>query len=261
MDEHVQNLEAAEKAALGVLGQQLAGHLGVAGGTFNLVNVILGRAPEVPVRQVSPARAVATALLLRLAGDLRCVAFLAPRGYPLQAVTLVASMYEAAYTMGAIGTDNDTAQRWLDHDYPTRPFFSNIQSLTLDVLNKMGHANPEEQVRLEYQVYRQLCMGKHANPLLQQQHGFLRLENALAAVVGPTTGEEAERAGSFALEHGTRFAQMGADSFLRHHVPADRRGNLPETLVGLGRQRLHLHEQAMARGWDKDPTPGRWRLE
>src|SRR5437762_3194527 len=92
----VETLEAAEQAAFTVLGRQLAEHLAVAGDTFNFVNTVLGAAPEMPVRDVSPSRMVATALLLRVANDLRCVGFLVPRGYPLQAVTLVASMYEGA---------------------------------------------------------------------------------------------------------------------------------------------------------------------
>ena len=93
---HVESLEAAERAAFEVLSRQLAGHLALTGDTFNFLNRVLGGAPEVPVREVSQARKVATALFLRLTNDLRGVAFLAPRGYPLQAVSLVAPMYEGA---------------------------------------------------------------------------------------------------------------------------------------------------------------------
>jgi proline racemase len=101
--DHVESLEAAERAAIEVLSQQLAEHLALAGDTFNFLNRVLGGAPEMPVREVSHARKVATALFLRLTNDLRCVAFLAPRGYPLQAVSLVAPMYEGAYTMVVVG--------------------------------------------------------------------------------------------------------------------------------------------------------------
>jgi hypothetical protein len=257
---HIEALDAAEEAAFKLLGAKLTAHLALAGDTFNFLNAVLGAAPEIPVRQVSPSRMVTTALLLRLTNDLRCVGYLAPRGYELQAVSLVAPMYEAAYTMVVIGANDEMAQRWIEHDDPTQTFYGNIKTLTLDGLKKLEHRTPEEQVKKEYLIYRQLCMGKHVNPLLQQQHGFVRAERTLTAVVGPMTDEQSERAGWFALEHASRLAHMGAHTFLLHHVPGERATDLWKALLDLGRRRDQLGDQATARGWDRDPTPDRWKL-
>ena len=53
---------------------------------------------------------------------LRCAALLAHRGYVVQACRLVASMYEVAFTLAFIGSDDGLAQEWVDHDHPTRSF-------------------------------------------------------------------------------------------------------------------------------------------
>ena len=92
---------------------------------------------------MSQARKVATVLLLRMRDDLRCAGLPALRGYQLQACSLVASIYEAAFAIAAIDSDNDLAQEWIDHDDPNHPF---RQALTLTemALRKLGIPDPEK---------------------------------------------------------------------------------------------------------------------
>jgi len=79
---------------------------------------------------------VAVTLVFRLANDLRSVQMLAGTGYPVQALALVASMYEVAHTAAFIGNDESLAQEWLDHDDPTR-LFRNVRLLTKKALTKL----------------------------------------------------------------------------------------------------------------------------
>jgi hypothetical protein len=60
---------------------------------------------------------------------LLAAALVAPRGYALQALTLVGSIYETAYTIAAIGSDDVLADEWINHDDPTRPY-KNARHLT-----------------------------------------------------------------------------------------------------------------------------------
>lgn len=77
---------------------------------FNLIGNAMSRLPEFHLPEVSQSRKLVTALLLRLSNDLRAAALLALRGYPLQATALVASMFEVAYCVAYIGSDDSRAQ-------------------------------------------------------------------------------------------------------------------------------------------------------
>ena len=155
------SLSETERDALETLEPELRKHAQLTELAFNTIGIITSRAPELPIREVSQPRKVCVTLLVRLSNDLRCAALLALRGYAVQALSLVASMYEAAYTIAAIGSDDNLAQDRIDHDDPTHSF-RNVRSLTLDGLKKLGHPDPKSQLKTEYRVYRQLCLGKHS---------------------------------------------------------------------------------------------------
>lgn len=158
-------LEAAERQAVSALAGELAGHLALTEKAFNLIGVAVSSLPEVVVRDLSQSRKVVTALLVRLSNDLRSAVLLAVRGYALQAATLVASMYETAYTIAAVGSNDNLADDWINHDDPTKPF-RQVQDLTSAGLVKLGVPNADAQAKIEYRTYRQLCLAKHVNPLL-----------------------------------------------------------------------------------------------
>lgn len=188
----------AERRALEVLEPELTRHAALTEFAFNVIRAAQSQVPERPVPDVPLSTRVAAILLVRLSNDLRCAALLALRGYAVQAASLVASMYEEAYTIAAIGSDEELARQWVTHDNPTRQF-RDVRTLTQDGLAKMGHPDPEAQARVEYRVYRQLCIPKHANPLFQMQHGIRLQEGSVVAMNGPDTSEAAIRAAWFAL--------------------------------------------------------------
>jgi hypothetical protein len=88
------------------IGGILRAHFALVDDVFNFLNGVLGAAPEVPLREVSLARHVATGLLVRIANDLRCMTMSALSGYPLQAAAVVATMYEVACAAVCIDSDD-----------------------------------------------------------------------------------------------------------------------------------------------------------
>ena len=225
---------------------------------FDAIGLVLEGASEVLSRQVSPSRAVTTMLLVRLANDLRGAALLALRGYPLQAATLVGSMFEAAYTAAYIGGDDTLAQEWINHVDPTT-CFRGIGQLIRDVIATMPMREVEREPVMEWKYgdYKKLCLAKHVNPLLQR-HGTERRGADIAVIVGPTTGPDAVRMAWFALEQAVGLAILAASSVLQHHVPSDRRGEAREAVAAVEAERTALSRLAIARGWAEDPFPGRW---
>ena len=259
MDGRGESLGDAERRALEALEPELNRHGTLTVFAFNVIGTVLSRVPVLAVREVPLSTRVAVNLLIRLSNDLRCAAVLALRGYAVQAASLVASMYEEAYTITLIGSDEELARKWVKHDDPTSSF-RKLRTLMRDALAKLRHPNPEAQTRVEYRVYQQLCMPKHANPLFQMQHGIRLQEGSVVAMNGPDTSESAIRAAWFALEHAAGLAFLALASFVTNHVPPGARGDLMRQVEAIGVVRKELEAAGIERWGSKDPFPGRWRV-
>lgn len=107
--DHTLNLGEAERQAIDRLDPELRRPGLLSQRASNLIGTVLTRMPEARLRDVSQSRKVATSLLVRVQNDLRCASLLALRGYPDQACTLIASIYEAAMTIGVVGSDDRVA--------------------------------------------------------------------------------------------------------------------------------------------------------
>jgi len=258
-DDRGEPLGDAERRALEVLEPELNRHGALTMFAFDVICTAVSRVPELPVLDVPLSTRVAVNLLVRLSNDLRCAALLALRGYAVQAASLVASMYEEAYTIAAIGSDDKLARQWVEHDDPTRTF-GNVPTLTRHALAELGHPNPRAQARVEYRIYQQLCMPKHANPLFQMQHGARLRDGSVVAMNGPDTSEPAIRAAWFALEHAAALVFVALASFVTNHVPREARDNLMTQVKTIGAGRKELEAAGIKRWGSKDPFPGRWRV-
>ena len=252
-------LTEAEESAAATLEPELRGHGELTLRAYEALELVLEALPEVPVQSVRLSRVAATQLLVRLANDLRTAALLAIRGYPLQAATLVASMFEVAYTVAYIDGDDELARQWGSHNDPTR-LFRPIRQLVRDVIAKLPipAAEGDAAVERKYRDYRQLCLAKHVNPLLQRQHGLERQGKDIAVLVGPTTHSDAIRVGWFALEQAAGLAFLAGSALLQHHVPAGRQSEACTALSGVETERNELAQRALARGWGENPFPDRW---
>jgi hypothetical protein len=254
-------LSDAELRAARELEPQLRDHLTLTTNTYNAIGRVLEHIPRGPLAEVPASLRVALKLLLRLANDVHSAALLALRGYPLQAAALIASVYEVAFTIAFIGDDDHLAQQWVDHDDPTRPF-RNAKKMTRLVVEKLGIPNAEIRVGEYFRVYRQLCLAKHANPLLQSRFGIDVRTDVVVHSNGPDTSEQAVRVAWFALQHGAGLVFIALVNFWKSHL---RKYCDPDTLVALGQvvetigaTRERLQNAAVARWGTDDPFPGRW---
>jgi hypothetical protein len=200
-----------------------------------------------------PSLKVCGALMARLSNDVHCASMLAVSGYPAQVVSLVASAFETAHCIVAIGDDDPAAEHWIEHEDPTTPFMS-IRELLRRSLT--GSGVPANVLEAEYRVYRQLCMVKHANPLIQRQLG-IEVEGAVTVFNGPDCSEESIRAIWFGLEHAARLASFAAVRFARVHLPGVHL-DLVKRIEAVASHRKQLERRAKSRWGTADPCPGRW---
>lgn len=250
----------AEKEAFEALASEMAEHDRLARDAYDLIGATVTCIPERPVDESPLVTRVAVALLGRLSNDLRCTANLARTGYSLQALTLAASIYEGAFTVSYIGADEELAQQWRDHNDPLQSFRP-VRELTIGGLRNLGiePLQLEQQVEVEYRVYRQLCWAKHLNPVLQTQFGH-HLEEDTDSVIftnGPDTSEESVRAAWFAMQHSVASVGRALVGFTIFHVPDEHHDTLMAKHVDLGQRSKDLERRAKERWGTENPFPER----
>ena len=247
----------AEKAAIKTLDPELRRHGKLNMHAFNLISDVLSCLPENNIQDISLSQKIATSLLIQLSNDLRATSLLALTGYAVQAVTLVSSMFESAYCIAAIGSDRDLAEKWVNHDNPTKAFMG-VKDMVKRGIENLEHPNVLKQTEVEYSVYRQLCMAKHANPLFQMEHGFIIDDGEVVAMNGPNTSENTIRAAWFAMEHATALTFIALVSFVKYHFQVEENNELVGKILALGDARKQLESEAKNRWGTEDPFPGKW---
>ncbi len=254
-------LQDAEREAAEVLATELGAHLTLAVDAFNMLSEVLSHTPRAPMKDLPPSLHVAVKLLLRLSNDLRCVEILAGRGYSVQAMVLAASMFEVAFAVAYIGSDDTLAQEWTKHDDPTRSF-RDVYAMTREGLAKLEVDDLDLHARTEYKVYRQLCWAKHANPVLEKRVGIEVVGEVVVSMNGPSTAEDAVKAAWFALEHAVGLAVIAASSFLMKQLKeicsTDDYNRLVRLVDSIGTRRKALESDAIGRWGTEDPFPGKW---
>jgi len=83
-------------------------------------------------------------------------------------------------------------------------------------------------------------LAKHANPLLQTQHGCRMDGGNIVVVNGPDFSEAAVRVAWFALEHGAGLAFVALASFISNHVPHEKKTDLMKQTEAIGAGRKEL---------------------
>ena len=254
----MESLGDAEHEARSRMNVELDKHLTLTEKAFNLVSETTAAIPDRPITEATQSFKVAVPLLNKVSNDLRTASLLALWGYPTQALSLVSSLYESAFTIAHIGADNELAQRWIDHEDPTKAF-GNMIDLTRSGLRKLGTPDADQQATVEYRVYSQLSMAKHTNPVYAQQHAYKRVDSRITSYNGPDISEPAIRAGWFALEHAAALTCIALHSFILNRVPSEARRGLISKLLEIGHMRKELEGRARERWGTEDPFPGGWR--
>lgn len=252
-----ESLADAEQKALEILDPELSRHGKLNMHAFNLIGDALGSLPEQNIQHAPLPQKIATSLLVQISNDLRSSSLLALRGYAVQAVTIVSSMFESSYCIAAIGDNQILAQKWVNHDDPTKSFMD-TKSLVTQGLRNLEHPNVEKQSKIEYRVYRQLCMAKHANPLFQMEHGYIIHDGIVVAMNGPNTSENTIRAAWFAMDHATALTFIALISFFKFHLKPHGNDQLFGQILALGDARKQLEAEAKKRWGTEDPFAGKW---
>jgi hypothetical protein len=252
------DIAEGESQARSKLAAELPRQFALMNVAFELVAETLNVIGDVPTQAVK----VCTALLSKLSTDLRVIVLVAERGYPTQAVTLASSLYETAFTIAYVGSDETLAQEWIDRAEkdPTR-LFRPAWDLTVGAFRNLGVDDPESTAESYYLMYSQLCMGKHAHPGYILHHSIETVGDDVVIMNGPNTTDAAIRAIDFSLEGSAGLTYVALASFIGNHVPEEARDALKVKAEQMGRIRLELHGESRRRWGSTDPYPGQWRKD
>lgn len=174
----------------------------------------------------------AIALMFRLSHDLRCADLLVSRGYPKQALTMIISMYDTAYTLAFIGANEALAQEWLEYDESSRPF-RDIHTLMTDTFSKVRPLGLQTSLATEFSEYDALGRFAKASPLLTSESAAENDVDEAVSTSVPAVGARTTRAARFALERGVWCAYVGMITLACEHAVAGRFENLNSQLHAL----------------------------
>lgn len=197
---------------------------------------------------------VALMLLIRISNDLRCTRLLGERGYPSQVAALCAGSLEVAHTIGYIGSSEERATQWHEHDDPRMVPWGSVWNVFLGAYESAKSPRAEDMAEESYFYYSELCVLKHSNPIGERRVGVRQSELGMGS--GPDDSARGHRAietcfeiAGIAAAKATTFAAKafleGDDSFSRLER-------------GVGRfikKREEFRRYAEAQGWTQTRQP------
>lgn len=242
-DKSIDNsVETAEKEASKILFPELLEHLNYANDVYNLafkaVLLINGKKRK-DVSDVTHAQII---ILARITDFLRCIQLLCRRGYPEQACTLAASIFELTQTALFFEHSPDTAKKWNDADSikEEMPWGILGKSWKRVVKANCKHLGYEQAAERLSEIYKQLCWMKHSLPKMQD----MRVEeNQISPVFGPHTDERAISHAWFALEHSGRLTEWVISLLLKAFNTLE----MEQERQGLATKQRTLTEKAIKR--------------
>ena len=202
MSQSITELESVVRARME---PELRDYVDVLGKAYNLLGEIVEASN---VNQLSLSAKVQVMLAARLQEDLRSVDLTASLGYALAALTHASVVREVAYGMMYLDSD-DRALAWWAHQKENKAYPEcGHKDVLRDVLGRrFGRADAVDQ---EYKVYTDMCLAKHANPVLQREYGVLKSPAAIHVVSHPFYSADVVLFCKFALAHSIRAVTTAA---------------------------------------------------
>jgi hypothetical protein len=238
---------------------ELGSHERVAALLFNAIAKAVGAPPAQPTSLKSCG--ATRGILIRIGNDLRSASWLALHGYPIQAATIVSSLYESAVTLMSIRSSETIADEWLNHGLsnPLSPFRS-VWQLTRDTATLSGADDVDAMTETLYQGYTQLCWAKHNRSTYLLVHSYNLGTPDPGGQVGPITSPAARRTATFALDRGITLAHWALLCFVEAHLTTAEQAALTNDLDAIGQEIDRLSERTRARFTGSDPFPGKWKM-
>lgn len=189
--------------------------------TISLLIETLTITPAQDYRELRSSFLVSNSLLIKCINDLRALWQLGSKGYPIQAATIASSLYETSFTIGAIADDDDRADNWIEHSKLTKVPLDTKVSVTMTLKKQLEDVEPavlESLVEEEYKKYRNLCMAKHGNPIIQKRHGITFQNGDFIGEPGPEKTDEALKLICFAIETSISSVMTGVVTYINDHL-------------------------------------------
>lgn len=180
-------------------------------------NLFIRCANAIAGKDLAPPAAVMLVATARVLGDLRVCQWAAAHGYALQAEAVAATVHELAYSAAYIGESEQRAEAWLRHENEKKQYPEcGHAAVLLDVLQRLS-LSPAHATQ-EYQIYRQLCLAKHGNPVVQRLHGTTDGETSRLIEQMPYFDENTIVIGRFGLFHAARAVSALLTVLLSTHL-------------------------------------------
>lgn len=196
---------------------------------------------SVPPHDASPNKQIAINLLVRIYNELSAVLLVCQNGFPLQAYAPASVIYEASWTVAAIGDNNEAAAKWFNHDSDKKSFDRVLALTTAGVKNLSGKYVPIDADK-NYSVYSDLCMAKHLNPMVQQYEGFTTNTDTgmMTFQYGPKVTKRTVKQAWWVMSSTVRFMYAALEVFIKHFVTEDKRSSAWEKLDALASEHTKL---------------------
>ena len=187
-------------------------------------------------------------LLTSVANNLRATWQLCVHGYPEQAANLAGSLYEAAYTIAALGDDQNLTNNWLTHRNPKKAFYGARKATDSGLKNLGSHSNVADA---HYKLYRQLCWFKHINTV-----SFTEMGGKIW--IGPRDSPEGIRVSKFVVQVAVQCCLVAMEAFAHFHLDSQPADELGQHLRRLDEELRSLWEAFTDEYKTCDPFPGQW---
>jgi hypothetical protein len=200
---------------------QLAPYLGLyessISDAFNLLARYIMTMVELSDGTVEGLAKVRLLLATRLQGDLRVVYQTARLGYGLPAMTIASVVQEVAFVMLYVDSDA-RAKEWEQHQERKMSYPRCGHKAVLEYAFKTW--NVPGIVDKFYTAYTELCLAKHANPMLQRAYGSVKDEDGRQLMAYPHFSEQVLRTCRFAIAQATQAVLVAVDALASALDPA-----------------------------------------
>jgi len=233
---------------------ELATPLNAAVKAYNSIGQALRTCEQIPWSKLSLVHKVGLLLMVRLAQDVRCILLCVHRGYPVQASSMAACAFEAAYALAYVGGDESKAQAWADHTDERRSF-RDVKTMVAGALKGLGLPQAEcaELSDIQLGLYRRLCMAKHSNPVFQARHGYELVNDRPVFTTVPVVSEQTKATSIAALQGAVVAAFLALGSYINWHTRKAEQSSLMCLFRELVERSVSITHEARAMWPSGDP--------